>query len=162
MGLKEDIYELRKEREEKEKLKEKEDTSKEELYEAKEYSPLEKKIMKKVNVFQKVFSILFGILACYIAISILATTKNLVLLPFSLCIMLAAFSAIARSFDKEFLSNSIGKMCIAIFLLMWMGFVGFATYSILKTETGIHWYLILSVFWIAGFYMIYRYLIKKK
>jgi len=134
---------------------------KEELYEIKEKKETENELIKSIKTFYKIASILFGILACYLAISTLANSKNLILLPFSLCIILAAFSAIARSFNKEFLSNSIGKICIAIFLLMWMGFLGFATYSIGKDGANIFMYGMLTLLWVVGFYMIYKYFIKK-
>ena len=136
----------------------------EELYEIKEPKKLTKEEEAAFNKFQivgKIFTIALVLFISYEMISLVIKTKSPLIMPFAACIILAALVSLARAFNKEILEKTFSKICILIFLLLWMGFVGFATYSVLKAGASLNWYLILSVFWIAGFYMIYKYLIKK-
>ena len=138
---------------------------KEELYEIKEPVKLTKEqesAFKKFQIVSKIFAVALTLFISYEMISMIIKANNPVVIPFVACVILATLVGLARAFNKEILEKTFSKLCILIFLILWMGFVGFATYSILKTDVDIRWYIFLSIFWIAGFFMIYKYLIKKR
>ena len=134
---------------------------KDELYEIEETSESEKKFLKKINNIRKVFSVFISLLIFFVAISIIKSTKEPIIIVFAACVIVAGLIVLAQAFDKDILAGLLSKLYVIIFLTLWFGFLGFATYGVLNGQGDKSLLFLIIPFFLVGIYTGYKYLIKK-
>ena len=88
--------------------------------------------------------------------------EKIIVLPFLIISILLGISFITSHIDDDKIQNVIGKISTCIFLIFWFGMLIFFTYIIITTGQDTTTLLFLIPFVLAGFYMLYAKLIKKK
>ena len=86
----------------------------------------------------------------------------LIFLPFLGCGLCTLGLVISRAFNNFYLEKLFYKGYIIIFLIYWFGFLSFWTIGIIKQEGNFIYALFSIPFWIAGFFALYKFIIKKK
>lgn len=88
-------------------------------------------------------------------------TSKLIFLPFLVCGLCSFGLVLSKVFQNYRLERLFYKANIIIFLTYWFGFLSFWTVGIIKQESN-YLYAFFSIpFWIAGFFILYKYIIKK-
>lgn len=106
-----------------------------------------------VNIMVVILSIIFLKLTDF--------TSKLIFLPFFGCGLCTYGLVLSKIFQNYHLEKIFGKCYIIIFLIYWFGFLSFATVGIVKQEGNYMYALFLIPFWIAGFFILYKYIIKR-
>lgn len=88
-------------------------------------------------------------------------TSKLIILPFVGCALCTLGLNISKIFENQQWEKIFYKGYVIIFLIYLFGFLLFWTIGIIKQE-GNYSYILFSIpFWIAGFFILYKYIIKK-
>jgi len=88
-------------------------------------------------------------------------TSRVIFAPFLGCGLCTFGLSVAKAFKNYKFENIFLKGYIIIFLIYWFGFLIFGTITIIKQEGSYLYGLFLFPFWLAGFFTIYKYFIKK-
>ena len=122
--------------------------------------------------FVKAYDIFIGILTCFCALFMSGimififmhfedTTSRLIFSPFLIVSLCGSGNSFARVFRKPKLAELFHKGYLIVFLLFWFGMLSFATYNIINQGENLIILIFLITFWIVGFYVVYRFFIKK-
>lgn len=115
-------------------------------------------------MFEKVISIIVACGVCIFLIRIFFEMQDLIskiiYLPFLFCGLFSFGSVLVDEFENYQLGKILSKGFIIFFLIFWFGFLIFFTFEMIKKDGNYISILFSIPFWIVGFFLIYKYLIK--
>lgn len=126
----------------------------------------DKNLIKSYETLQTIIFFIAASIVCVIIVFIFFNLTDLkyklIFSPFLGCGICCAGNIYAKAFNNYELANIFSKGYIVIFLVFWFGFLSFWTVGAFK-QSGNYLMLIFSIpFWLAGFYVFYKYFIKNK
>lgn len=122
-------------------------------------------LLNSYEILKNIISITIATIIAIILMIIFYTLSDikskLIFSPFLGCGICSIGATLSKTFKNYKLENIFLKGYIVIFLIFWFGFLIFWTYGIVKQESSYIPVLFSIPFWLAGFFMIYKYFIKK-
>lgn len=122
-----------------------------------------------INSFDIFFKTTSTVVICFICIILFKLYFNLsdfisrlFFIPFLGCALCTCGIVLSTVFEKNKLRNIFFKGYTIIFLTYYFSFISFATITIVKQEGSFLYSLYIVPFWIIGFYLVYKYILKKK
>ena len=120
------------------------------------------KILNKIINVIRIVSIALANIILFIAFtSTKDITTKIVLIPFIICFISVLFMSLASILNKEIIVKLMNKIYVIGFLIIWIGFLIFATYTIIKQENDYSMLLFTIPFWLVAIFLIYKEFIKK-
>lgn len=123
-------------------------------------------LKKSYSILRNTISIMGAFVLCIVFIGIFYKLPTLILkivfLPFMLCGFCTVGLVISDILNNLTLKNLFLKFYSITFLIYWFGFLIFYTIEIVKQEHNYVMILFTIPFWIAGVFIFYKYIIKKK
>ena len=126
---------------------------------------MEEKILKIVSIIVNIIKVITIILLNFILFKVFINTKDItikiILIPFIICFISVLFSILASILNKDIIVKLMKKIYVIGFLMFWIGFLIFFTYSIIKQENDYSMILFTIPFWLFSIYIIHKEFIKK-
>ena len=126
---------------------------------------MEEKILKIVSIIVNIIKVITIILLNFILFKVFINTKDvttkIILIPFIICCISVLFSILASILNKDIIVKLMKKIYVIGFLMFWIGFLIFFTYSIMKQENDYSMILFTIPFWLFAIYIIHKEFIKK-
>lgn len=126
---------------------------------------MDEKLLKILNIIVNIIRIVSVVLANIILFIAFTNTKNIttkiVLIPFIICFISVLFMSLASILNKDIIVKLMNKIYVIGFLIFWIGFLIFATYTIIKQENDYSMLLFTIPFWLVAIFLIYKEFIKK-
>ena len=126
---------------------------------------MEEKILKIVSIIVNIIKVITIILLNFILFKVFINTKDItikiILIPFIICFISVLFSILASILNKDIIVKLMKKIYVIGFLMFWIGFLIFFTYSIIKQENDYSMILFTIPFWLFAIYIIHKEFIKK-
>lgn len=118
-------------------------------------------MVDKINFIIKIISgLIINIFLIYFFLKSENLVTELAIIPFLICGLAMLTQIIFNYLNKQKYVEILHKIYICSFLLFWFGFLAVWSYVAIKDEK--YSLLVFSIpFFIAGIYIIYKYLIKK-
>jgi len=122
--------------------------------------------LKSYDILKNTISVIGACVLCVILINIFFGLSDfaskVIFSPFLGCGLCSLGLVLSKTFQFYQLEKLFLKGYIIIFVIFWFGVLSFWTVGIIKQE-GNYLYILFSIpFWIAGVFVIYKYLIKNK
>lgn len=126
----------------------------------------ETNFIKSYEILKNSISIITVVIMCIILLTVFLKlsdlTSKLIFLPFTGFGLCSLGLVISKVFQNYQLEKLFYKGYIIILLIYWFGFLSFWTIGIVKQKEN-YLYLLFSIpFWIAGFLILYKFIIKNK
>lgn len=126
---------------------------------------MDEKLLKILNTIVNIIRILSVVLANIILFIAFTTTKDIttkiVLIPFIICFISVLVMSLANILNKDIIVKLMNKIYVIGFLIIWIGFLIFATYTIIKQGNDYSMLLFTIPFWLVAIFLIYKEFIKK-
>ena len=120
---------------------------------------------KRYKIIKNAISIISVGIICIILITTFLNLSNftskIIFLPILYCVLCISGYVLAKIFQQDKLKKIFLKGYTISFLIYWFGVVSFWTISAIKQEGGYQNALYSIPFWLAGFYVLYKNIIKK-
>lgn len=126
---------------------------------------MNEKLLKILNIIVNIIRTVSIALANIILFIAFTNTKDIttkiVLIPFIICFISVLVMSLASILNKEIIIKLMKKIYVIGFLIFWIGFLIFATYTIIKQGNDYSMLLFTIPFWLVAIFLIYKEFIKK-
>ena len=122
-------------------------------------------LLNSYDTFKNIILSISVVFICYNFIDIFLRlsdfTSKLIFSPFLCCGLCSVGYVLSKTIKNNILEKIFLKGYLVIFLLYWFAFLSYLTIAIIIPEKHYLYALYTIPFWILGFFMIYKFFVKK-